>query len=95
LDGYFDDEQKKKFKYRKEDKEGRIQVERMKQHMRTEHFYMNHKRFNIIPDSDDFQMLVDTILNSKKSFHIDGRAGCGKTTLIKMLQAEMTKRGIQ
>ena len=26
LDGYFDDDQKKKFKYRKEDKEGRIQV---------------------------------------------------------------------
>jgi ATP-dependent exoDNAse (exonuclease V) alpha subunit len=39
-------------------------------------------------------MLVDTILGSKKSFHIDGRAGCGKTTLIKMLQKEMAKQGI-
>ena len=80
--GYFDDDQKKKFKYRKEDKEGRLQVERMKQHIRTEHFYYHHKKFNIIPDSDDFKMLVDTILGSKQSFHIDGRAGCGKTTLV-------------
>jgi ABC-type bacteriocin/lantibiotic exporter with double-glycine peptidase domain len=35
-------------------------------------------------------MLVETILNSNQSFHIDGRAGCGKTTLIKMLQIAMT-----
>jgi hypothetical protein len=33
-------------------------------------------------------------LDSKKSFHIDGRAGCGKTTLIKMLQKDMTNQGI-
>ena len=94
IDGYFDDDQKKKFKYRKEDKEGRIQVERMKAHIRTDYFYYQHKKFNIIPDSDDFKMLVDTILGSKKSFHIDGRAGCGKTTLIKMLQKEMANLGI-
>ncbi len=94
IDGYFDDDQQKKFKYRKEDKEGRLQVERMKDHRRTEYFYYQHKKFNILPDNDDFIFLVDTILSSKKSFHIDGRAGCGKTTLIKMLQAEMTKRGI-
>jgi ATP-dependent exoDNAse (exonuclease V) alpha subunit len=34
-------------------------------------------------------------MDSKKSVHIDGRAGCGKTTLIKMLQNEMTQRDIQ
>jgi hypothetical protein len=77
-----------------EDKEGRIQVERMKEHKRTEYFYYHHKKFNIIPDSDDFKMLVELIMNSKQSFHIDGRAGCGKTTLIKMLQLEMSKRNI-
>ena len=37
-------------------------------------------------------MLVETILNSKQSFHIDGRAGCGKTTLIKMLQKAMCSK---
>ena len=94
IDEYFDDSQQKKFKYRKEDKEGRLQVERMKMHQRTDYFYHEEKKFNIIPDSDDFHMLVETILNSKKSFHIDGRAGCGKTTLIKMLQKEMDARGM-
>jgi hypothetical protein len=52
IDGYFDDDQKKKFKYRKEDKAGRIQVERMKAHIRTDYFYYQHKKFNIIPDSE-------------------------------------------
>jgi ATP-dependent exoDNAse (exonuclease V) alpha subunit len=94
IDGYFDDDQQKKFKYRKEDKEGRLQVERMKMHLRTDQFYFHHKKFNVLPDSDDFKSLVDTILNSKKSFHIDGRAGCGKTTLIKMIQKEIASKGI-
>jgi len=94
IDGYFDDDQQKKFKYRKEDKEGRLQVERMKMHQRTDQFYFHHKKFNVLPDSDDFKSLVDTILNSKKSFHIDGRAGCGKTTLIKMIQKELSSKAI-
>jgi hypothetical protein len=32
IDEYFDDSQQKKFKCRKEEKEGRLQVERMKMH---------------------------------------------------------------
>ena len=63
----------------------------MKMHLRTDYYYHEEKVFKIVPDSDDFQMLVELIMDSKKSFHIDGRAGCGKTTLIKMLQAEMYK----
>jgi ABC-type bacteriocin/lantibiotic exporter with double-glycine peptidase domain len=43
-------------------------------------------------DLDNFDILVETILNSNQSFHIDGRAGCGKTTLIKMLQKAMCSR---
>ena len=95
IDGYFDDKEQKKFKYRKEDKEGRLKVERMKAHIRTDRFYPVRKEFNILPDDDDFKMLVDTILKSKKSFHIDGRAGCGKTTLIKMIQKELDSKEIQ
>ena len=92
IDGYFDDEQKKKFKYRTEDKEGRLKVERLKMFIKTDYYYHNEKIFNVIPDSDNFDMLVETILNSNQSFHIDGRAGCGKTTLIKMLQKAMTDK---
>ena len=94
LKGYYDDKEKKHYKYRKEDKEGRLQVERMKSVVRTEQFRLERKDFNIIPDTDDFKYLVDTILSSKKSIHIDGRAGCGKTTLIKMIQKEMDDKEI-
>ena len=44
---------------------------------------------------NDFKPLVDQILNSKKSIVINGKAGCGKSTLIKMMQKEMTEQGIQ
>ena len=93
--GYYDDIENKEFKYRKEDKEGRLQIERMKQTARTEYYYHINKKFNIIPDNDDFKYLVDLILDGGKSFHIDGRAGCGKTHLINMLQNEMTQRDIK
>jgi 5-methylcytosine-specific restriction protein A len=92
--GYYDDKENKHFKYRKEDKEGRLQVERMKLSIRTDYYDHQRKDFNILPDTDDFKYLVDTILNSKQSIHIDGRAGCGKTTLIKMIQKEMNDKDI-
>ena len=94
INGHFHDAQQKKPKYRTEEKEGRLQIERMKMHLRTEYYYHDEKVFKVIPDSDDFDSIVQLIMDSKKSIHIDGRAGCGKTTLIKMLQAEMTKRQI-
>ena len=94
IKGFYDDEEQKNFSYRNEDKEGRLQNERMKLFARTEYYYHIKKMFNIETDNDDFLFLVNMILSSGKSIHIDGRAGCGKTTLIKMLQAEMTKRGI-
>ena len=95
IKGYYDDEEQKSFKYRNEDKEGRLQVERMKSYVRTEQYEHTHKIFNIIQDNDDFNILVAKILDSGKSIHIDGRAGCGKTTLIKLLQTEMTARNLE
>ena len=93
--GHYDDAEQKEFKYRKEDKEGRLQIERMAKTTRPEYYYHKIKQFNIVPDNDDFKYLVDLILDSGKSFHIDGRAGCGKTYLMKMLQNEMIQREIK
>jgi hypothetical protein len=95
IKGYYDDAEQKQYKYRKEDKEGRLQVERMKTFIRTDYYDHSEKLFNITPDNDDFKLLVDSILTKRKSCHIDGRAGCGKTTLIKMLQTEMEKQNIK
>ena len=38
---------------------------------------------------NNFNPLVESILSSGESIHIDGRAGCGKSTIIKMLQHAM------
>ena len=48
----------------------------------------------IFGESKDFNDLVKQILDSNKSIHIDGRAGTGKSYLIKLIQAEMEKREI-
>ena len=46
-------------------------------------------------DEDDFQPLVEHVLDSNKSINIEGRAGTGKSTFIKMLHTEMDKRKIK
>jgi len=95
IKGYYDDAEQKSHKYRTEDKDGRLEVERMKAYVRSELYYHTEKEFNIIPDSDDFEMLVDLIINSGKSIHIDGRAGCGKTYLMNILRDQLKARGIE
>jgi len=95
IKGYYDDAEQKSHKYRTEDKDGRLEVERMKAYVRSELYYHTEKEFNIIPDSDDFEMLVDLIINSGKSIHIDGRAGCGKTYLMNILIDQLKARGIE
>jgi hypothetical protein len=94
IDGYFHDAQQKTYKYRKEDKEGRLKVERLKMFIKTDYYYHQEKIFKIIPDSDDFKMLVDTIINSKESLNINAPAGCGKTYLTNMIQKELSNRCI-
>ena len=36
-------------------------------------------------EDNDFEPLIKNILDLNKSVNIDGRAGCGKSTLIKLL----------
>ena len=50
---------------------------------------------NLHNDSNNFQPLVEHIINNNISINIDGRAGTGKSTFIKQLQQEMDKRDIQ
>jgi hypothetical protein len=51
IQGYYDDEKNKSPTYRIEDKDERLQVERLKSFRRTEQYYHKQKNFNIIPDS--------------------------------------------
>ena len=95
IQGFYDDANSNSPTYRIEDKDERLQVERLKAYRRTDQYYHKQKNFNIIPDSDDFDALTEAILSSKKSIHIDGRAGCGKTTLTKKIQAALKAQDIE
>ena len=44
---------------------------------------------------NEFTPIVRNILDDKKSIVINGRAGCGKSTLISKLQADLIQRGIE
>jgi hypothetical protein len=95
IKGFYYDKEGKVPKYKLEDKDHRIKVERLSKYVRKDTYTHKDIKFDVSEDvtDNDFKPLVDMIINSKKSFHIDGRAGCGKSTLIKMLQAEMKLRG--
>jgi ATP-dependent exoDNAse (exonuclease V) alpha subunit len=73
-----------------------FEIERLPNYKRIDKYKLKIKVLNLIQDVEDnnFEPLVKKILESKQSFHIDGRAGCGKSTLIKLLQTEMKKNNI-
>ncbi len=54
---------------------------------------LNGKKGDV--EDNDFKPIVDRILHSKQSIVINGKAGCGKSKLINMMQTEMTEQGIQ
>jgi hypothetical protein len=96
LSGFYYDDDMKMPKYKLEPCLGRLVIPRMEKYKRSAFYnhvnieWTEHKDI----DSNDFSILVNQVLDSKKSINIDGRAGTGKSTLINMLQAEMKNRGI-
>ena len=48
----------------------------------------------IDPGHNDFKGIVDRMLNSEKSFNIDGRAGTGKSFMVKSIIKELENRYI-
>jgi len=75
----------------------RLQIQKlakMNRIIKYEHKEMEWLNFNDVEDNN-FEPLVKMIIESKKSIHIDGRAGVGKSSLIKNLQTELTKMNIK
>ena len=60
----------------------------MKSYRRSETYQHKELQWDIKedPNTNDFTKLAQEIIDSNKSIHIDGRAGTGKSTLIKELQ---------
>lgn len=106
IDGYFydDDDEVPIYKLectydlkKDDDLEGcRLKSERMPRHIRKETFSCAHHTWTVKEDvhDNDFTPLVEYILNGE-SCHIDGLAGCGKSTLVRKIQAELDKRGLK
>ena len=96
IKGYYYDKEKKFHKYKLEEKKTRLECPKLANYKRNDKYDHKAQPWNIINDveNNDFTPLINQILDSKKSCNIDGRAGTGKSTFIKMLQSEMKNRGI-
>ena len=90
LDNYFYDD--KVPLYKLEFKDG-LKHERCKKMIRTEFYSIDKLKWNEYEDvnDNDFEPLVETIIESEQSFHILGRAGTGKSTLIKQIQEKLNE----
>ena len=95
--GFYYDEAQTQPKYKLEQKESRLKHEKLPNFVRTTKYEHTEPEWKIIEDTgtNDFDPIVKDILDHKRSVHIDGRAGTGKSTLINKLQDEMKERGIK
>ena len=92
LDNFFYDVENKIPLYKLEFKDG-LKHERCKKMIRTEFYSIDKFKWNEYEDvnDNDFELLVETIIESEQSFHILGRAGTGKSTLIKQIQEKLNE----
>ena len=126
IDGFYWGNDETNPKYKLEQKDHRLGVERMNNYKRSEHYLPRYGKkievvdtaiyttvsnegdsgsmtsaingqldvvasetshflqWNIVPDviDNNFEPLIDHIINSNESVNIDGRAGCGKSAIL-------------
>jgi putative ribosome biogenesis GTPase RsgA len=88
IKGFYYDTEKLMPKYKLEDK-GRLKCNRMPNNIRKDLYTHDIKyNWNITPDvnDDNFEPLVNKIIDSNQSYFITGPGGAGKSTLINMLK---------
>jgi deoxyadenosine/deoxycytidine kinase len=93
IKGFYYDTEKLMPKYKLEDK-GRLKCNRMPNNIRKDLYTHDIKyNWNITPDVDDnnFEPLVNKIIDSNESYFITGPGGAGKSTLINMLKQRIRK----
>ena len=95
--GFYYDEAKTKAKYKIEHKEERLKTPRLEKYKRSDMYIHAIQKWTLFDDvkDNDFAPLVKNILDDNKSIVINGRAGCGKSTLITNIQADLIQRGIE
>uniref|UniRef100_A0A6C0EDG0 HNH nuclease domain-containing protein n=1 Tax=viral metagenome TaxID=1070528 RepID=A0A6C0EDG0_9ZZZZ len=84
---YWDDD-KKILKYKFEDIEYKQEFNRKSKYIRDDIYKLIEQPINLTTDENidkDFTELIDLVVSSKKSYSILGRAGCGKSHLVKLI----------
>jgi ATP-dependent exoDNAse (exonuclease V) alpha subunit len=95
IDEHFYDDEKTAPKYQYEEKPKPLRVESVCKFTRKNKYELDIKEWNDTPDTNDFEQLSDTIIKMGSCL-INGRAGTGKTHLIKMIikKLEAQKKNI-
>ena len=97
VNGYYYDIDKQFPKYKiveKDEEHQRLKVEKLPSYVRKDKYDHKEAGWKIQKDvaDNDFKPLVDNILDSHESCHVDGMAGTSKSTLVRLLREEMKKR---
>jgi DNA replication protein DnaC len=95
IKGYYYDKENKVPLYKLEDKHTRLQIERMPLYSRNKTYEYEYFKWQVADDveDNDFKPLVDTVINSNKSYFITGPAGTGKSQLIRDIKDQLDKNG--
>jgi DNA polymerase III delta prime subunit len=89
---YYWDDNKTTPKYKLEPVGKHVKDPKLVKYMRLEEYSMTEKEWNTTPDveGNDFEPLVNKIIDSAQSWLITGPPGAGKTTLINKIKQNLT-----
>ena len=92
---YYWDDNKTTPKYKLEPVGKHVKYPKLVKYMRHEEYIVEKKEWNTTPDveGNDFEPLVNKIIDSKQSWLITGPPGAGKTTLINTMKEKITDNG--
>ena len=92
---YYWDDLKTIPKYKLEPHAKHVKYPKLVRYMRDETYTLEPKEWNITPDVPDnnFEPLIDKILDSNQSWLINGPPGAGKTTLINNIKEFLNNNG--
>ena len=95
INGYYWDELKTVPKYKLEPNAKRVKYPKLVHYMRFDNYTLHTEPWDITPDVPDnnFEPLINKILDSNKSWLINGPPGAGKTTLINKIKEYLNNNG--
>jgi 5-methylcytosine-specific restriction endonuclease McrA len=95
INGYYWDELKTVPKYKLEPNAKRVKYPKLVHYMRFDNYTLHTEPWEITPDVPDnnFDPLINKILDSNKSWLINGPPGAGKTTLINKIKEYLNNNG--